>query len=171
MHSGFQARKSALSRRYRYDIGTDEASASPFRRPFEWSLGKALDSDLLDAAAQAIRGEHDFRAFAAKADKPHYRCHILLAEWELRPGDRGLSFHVEADRFLQRMVRMLVGTMTDIGLGRRPLADMTDLLGRQDNQSTSAPAPPHGLYFAAVKYPRDSYADLVKEPHAVAHLA
>ena len=171
MQSGFQARKSALSRRYRYDIGTDEASASPFRRPFEWSLGKALDPDLLEAAAQSIRGEHDFRAFAAKADKPHYRCHISLAEWQLRPGDRGLSFHVEANRFLQRMVRMLVGTMADIGLGRRPLADMTDLLRRQDNQSTSAPAPPQGLYFASVKYPRDSYADLVKEPHAVAHLA
>jgi tRNA pseudouridine38-40 synthase len=168
MQTGFHARKSALSRRYRYDIGTDEASASPFRRSFEWSLGKALDPDLLRAAAQAINGEHDFRAFAAKTDKPHYRCRIMLAEWTERPEGCGLSFHVEADRFLQRMVRMLVGTMTDIGLGRRPLREMTDLLRRQDNQSTSAPAPPQGLYFASVSYPQESYAEPAGAPHAVA---
>ena len=74
MQPGFHARKSALSRRYRYHIGLDEASASPFRRQFEWALGKPLDLELLSAAARVIRGEHDFRAFAAKTDKPHYRC-------------------------------------------------------------------------------------------------
>jgi tRNA pseudouridine38-40 synthase len=171
MHSGFHARKSALSRRYRYDIGVDEAAASPFRHPFEWALGKQLDFDLLSAAAGTLRGEHDFRAFAAKSDKPHYRCHLALSEWEIRSEGRGVSFHVEADRFLQRMVRMLVGTMVDIGLGRRPLADMAALLTRPDNRATSPPAPPEGLYFAAVTYPPDLFADVRGEPHAAAGLA
>lgn len=171
MQPGFHARKSALSRRYRYDIGLDDESASPFRRQFEWALGKPLDLHLLQAAARAIGGEHDFRAFAAKADKPHYRCRLLLSDWEPRPDGRGVSFHVEADRFLQRMVRMLVGTMVDIGLGRRPLADMAALLSRQDNQSTSPPAPPQGLYFAAVVYPPELFADPVGEPDAAAYLA
>jgi tRNA pseudouridine38-40 synthase len=170
MQPGFHARKSALSRRYRYDIGLDEASASPFRRQFEWALAKPLDVELLRSAARLIRGEHDFRGFAAKADKPHYRCRLTLAEWECRPSGRGVSFHVEADRFLQRMVRMLVGTMVDIGTGRRPLEDMMALLGRQDNQSTSSPAPPQGLYFAAAVYPPELFADPVGEPHAAAHL-
>jgi tRNA pseudouridine38-40 synthase len=169
MEPGFHARKSALSRRYRYDIGLDEASASPFRSPFEWALGKSLDLELLRAAARTVRGEHDFRAFAAKADKPHYRCHLVLAEWEMRVAGRGVSFQVEADRFLQRMVRMLVGTMVDIGLGRRPLEDMTVLLYRGDNQETSPPAPPQGLYFAAVTYPPELFAAATGEPHAAVH--
>lgn len=171
MQLGFHARKSALSRLYRYDIGLDEASASPFRHHFEWALGKPVDLELLNAAALVVRGEHDFRAFAAKTDKPHYRCRLMLAAWELRPEERGVSFHVEADRFLQRMVRMLVGTMVDIGLGRRPLGDMAALLRQHDNQNTSAPAPPQGLYFAGVTYPPELYAMATGEPRAAVHLA
>jgi tRNA pseudouridine38-40 synthase len=154
MVAGFHARKSALSRRYRYDIGTDDASASPFRRPFEWALARPLDLGALRAAAARLQGEHDFRAFAAKGEpKPHYRCRLVIAEWAARPAGTGVSFHVEADRFLHHMVRMLVGTMTDIGLGRRPLADIERLLESGDNQATSPPAPPQGLYFVAATYP------------------
>jgi tRNA pseudouridine38-40 synthase len=170
MQPGFHARKSALSRRYLYHIGLDEASASPFRRQFEWALGKPLDLGLLNAAAQVVRGEHDFRAFAAKTDKPHYRCRIIHALWSHRTGDRGVSLEIEADRFLQRMVRMLAGTMVDIGLGRRPLEDMAALLRREDNAGTSPPAPPQGLYFAAVVYPPELFADSPGEPHAALHL-
>ncbi len=171
MQLGFHARKSALSRRYRYVIGVDEASASPFRRRYEWALCRSLDFELLRAAARVIRGEHDFRAFAAKTDKPHYRCRLMVADWEERAEGRGVTFQVEADRFLQRMVRMLVGTMADIGLGRRPVGDMSALLALRDNQNTSAPAPPQGLYFAAVVYPLELFADPVGEAHAAVHLA
>lgn len=171
MHPGFHARKSALSRRYRYDIGLDDASGSPFRRPFEWALRKELDLGLLRAAASLVRGEHDFRAFAARADKPHHRCHLVLSDWEPRGEGRGVSFHVEADRFLQRMVRMLVGTMVDVGLGRRPLEDMTALLRRGDNQATSPPAPPQGLYFVAVTYPPELFVEPAGAPRAAVHLA
>ena len=68
-----------------------------------------------------------------------------------------MTFHVEADRFLQHMVRMLVGTMADVALGRRPLADMQLLLHRHDNQATSPPAPPQGLYFVAARYPASCF--------------
>lgn len=171
MQLGFHGRKSALSRRYRYDIGLDEAAASPFRRQYEWALGRQPDIELMRAAAQVIRGEHDFRAFAAKVDKPHYRCRIILADWEHRPQDRGVSFYIEADRFLQRMVRMLVGTMVDIGTARRPLEDMSSLLRRRDNTATSAPAPPQGLYFASVVYPPELFAEPAGEPHAAVRQA
>ena len=70
-----------------------------------------------------------------------------------------MSFHVEADRFLHHMVRMLVGTMVDIGLGRRPLSDIEMLLELGDNQRTSPPAPPQGLYFVRATYPGELYLD------------
>jgi tRNA pseudouridine38-40 synthase len=170
MEPGFHARKSALSRRYRYDIGTDDPAASPFRRRFEWALGRPLDIPALRAAATLLLGEHDFRAFAVKgAPKPHYLCRLTRAEWQIREGNRGVSFHVEADRFLHHMVRMLVGTMVDIGLERRPLTDIEALLERGDNAETSPPAPAHGLYFVAATYPDALYADEAEEADAAAH--
>jgi tRNA pseudouridine38-40 synthase len=80
-----------------------------------------------------------------------------------------VSFHVEADRFLHHMVRMLVGTMVDVGLDRRPLADIEMLLERGDNAETSPPAPPHGLYFVAATYPDALYVDEAEEADAAAH--
>jgi tRNA pseudouridine38-40 synthase len=167
MQPGFHARKSAISRRYRYDIGLDDAAASPFRRPFEWPLCRPLNRAALRSAARLLLGAHDFRAFAAKgAPKPHYLCRLTRAEWELRPDGRGVSFHVEADRFLHHMVRMLVGTMVDVGLERRPPGDIETLLERGDNSDTSPPAPPQGLYFVAATYPVGLYADEAEEAHA-----
>lgn len=167
MAAGFQARKSALARRYRYLIGTDELCASPFRRPYEWALGRPLDFELLQRTAAAIRGEHAFEAFAARGEpKPHYRCDIALAEWSERTGPAGVTgaeLHIEADRFLHHMVRMLVGTMVDIALGRRDESDMVRLLETTSNQQTSAPAPPEGLYFVRATYPASAYRTPARE--------
>ena len=171
MLAGFHARKSAVSRRYRYDIGTDQASASPFRLRFEWALKRPLDFALLQCAAERFRGEHDFKAFSAKGDKPHHRCRLLLSRWEHRPGALGVSYHVEADRFLHHMVRMLVGTMVDVGLGRRPIEDVDALLVREDNSETSPPAPPQGLYFTTVTYPPELFESPVEPAHAAAPLS
>jgi tRNA pseudouridine38-40 synthase len=160
MRHGFHARRSAISRRYRYDVGTDDGSASPFRRRYEWALGRALDLGALLAAAERLRGEHDFTAFSVRGQlKPHHRSRIVLSEWTERSDGRGASYHVEADRFLHHMVRMLVGTMVDIGLGRRPLTDMTTVLIRGNNHETSAPAPAEGLFFVGASYPPECYAD------------
>jgi tRNA pseudouridine38-40 synthase len=167
MKPGFHARKSALSRRYRYLLGLDHAAASPFRHPYEWAMCRPLDQAVLRAAATLLLGKHDFTAFAAKGEpKPHYRCDLSQSEWTARPEGRGLTFEVQADRFLHHMVRMLVGTMVDIGLGRRPLSDVEMLLERRDNQETSAPAPPQGLYFVEATYPLDAYSDISMETHA-----
>jgi tRNA pseudouridine38-40 synthase len=158
MRPGFHARKSARERAYRYDVGTDEAAASPFRRRWEWALGRPLDGGRLAAAATAVLGEHDFSAFAARGEpKPHYRCRLSVARWTPRPDGRGWRLEVAADRFLHHMVRMLVGTMVDAGLDRRPVADVTRLLAARDNQDTSPPAPPQGLWFVAARYDRDDY--------------
>lgn len=160
MRPDFHARRNATARRYRYDIGTDPEAGSPFRRPYEWALCRPLDLAALDAGAALIRGPHDFRAFAVKGEpKPHYRCALSLAGWEPRPDGAGVRFHVAADRFLHHMVRMLVGTMVDIALERRPVADVAALLVAGDNRETSPPAPPQGLYFVAADYPAECFAD------------
>lgn len=159
MRPGFHARRTATARQYRYVIGTDAAARSPFRRPYEWAIDRPLDVDALRAAAELLCGEHDFRGLsAAGATRSHYRCRVALAEWAPRPDARGVTFTIEADRFLHRMVRFCVGTMLDIALGRRPLADLAQLLTATDNRAASPPAPPHGLYLVAVRYPPDLYA-------------
>jgi len=164
MRPGFDARRSATGRRYRYLIGTDAAAASPFRRPYEWALpvrnGRSLDRAALESAAAALVGEHDFRGLAAAGvETAHYRCRVALAQWAPRADGMGMMFTVEADRFLHHMVRFVVGTMVDIALGRRPPADFHRLLAATDNLAASPPAPPHGLYLERVQYPRDLYAE------------
>lgn len=159
MQAGFHARRDATARRYRYVIGTDEGSRSPFRRPYEWSLGRPLDVNVLQRAAAALPGEHEFRGLAAAgAASPDYRCRVALAEWAPRTDGAGVTFTIEADRFLYRMVRFLVGVMVDIALDRRPADDMQRLLAAADNQAASPPAPPEGLYLMAVQYPNALYA-------------
>jgi tRNA pseudouridine38-40 synthase len=156
MRPGFHARKSARERVYRYVVGTDSASRSPFRRPYEWPLARPLDLGALEAAAERILGEHDFSAFAAKGTpRPHYRCRVRVASWATRRDWPGVTLDIASDRFLHHMVRMLVGTMVDIGLARREVADMERLLASMDNQDTSPPAPPEGLYFVSADYAPD----------------
>lgn len=152
---GFHARKDAIAREYRYVVGCDPAARSPFRSPFEWALGHPLDIGALTAAAQHFRGTHDFRGLsAAGQSKPHYRCSVTRSEWRPRSGGEGFTFHIEADRFLHRMVRFLVGLMVDVARDRRPMADIPRLLASTSNQEASAPAPPQGLYLLRARYPQ-----------------
>ncbi len=165
MAPGFHARKSAESRRYRYVVGTDDAAFSPFRRRYEWALGRALDPAALTASADVVRGEHSFEAYSVRGQvKPHYRCTVAESAWTFH-GMRSAEFRIEADRFLHHMVRMLVGTMVDIALGRRPPADMGRLLLAADNQETSPPAPAEGLYFVRAVYPASAYLTPDQELH------
>jgi tRNA pseudouridine38-40 synthase len=147
------ARRSALSRSYRYDVGLDASCRSPFRSRVEWGLGRPLDLDAMRLAATELPGEHDFRAFMVTGEpKPHYRCRIASAEWTPL-GTAAVRFTVSADRFLHHMVRMLVGTLVDIGLGRRPESDMAHLLIQANNDATSPPAPAAGLSFVSADFP------------------
>lgn len=165
MASGFHARRSAETRRYRYVVGTDDTAFSPFRRRYEWALGRALDGPALLAAAARIRGTHSFEAYSVRGQvKPHYRCTVVESAWSF-DGMRSAEFTIEADRFLHHMVRMLVGTMVDIALGRRDPGDMERLLGTVDNQDTSPPAPPEGLYFVRARYPAAAYLTPHQELH------
>lgn len=156
MKAGFHARTCAVSRRYRYVIGTDPGSRSPFRCRYEWALGCGLDGAALHRAAGMLVGEHDFTAFSVRSSaREHRRCRILTSRWTERSEHRGFELELAADRFLHHMVRMLVGTMVDIALARRPAADFAALLDRSSapGTRTSPPAPPEGLFFVEAAYP------------------
>ncbi len=154
----FHPRRSATRRRYRYLVGTDESARSPFRRRFEWALGRPLEAELLHHEAASLLGEHTFRAFAVAHTAPiddHHRCVIHHAAWTEREG--GWVFEVTANRFLHHMVRFLVGTMVEIAQGRRASGTIARLLAAPDNTDTSAPAPAQGLSLHEVTYPTDLY--------------
>ncbi len=158
MAPAFHARFKAVSRSYRYLVGTDDDAESPFRSQRELVWRKQTDRGLLDAAAASIEGNHCFRGFAVKGTAPEtddHRCIVERAEWVERTG--GLAFAIKANRFLHHMVRFLVGTMLDIASGKRPIDVMTTLLETGDNAHVSPPAPAHGLYLERVEYPRELY--------------
>lgn len=158
MTEEFHPRYSAVSRSYSYFVGTDDLASSPFRRTTELVRTRPLDLDRMSEAARAIEGEHCFRAFAVKGTAPErdeHRCTVSRAAWRRREG--GLVFDIQADRFLHHMVRFLVGTMLDIGEGRRAASVMADLLTQEDNSEVSPPAPAHALFLERVEYPKDLY--------------
>jgi len=158
MRADFHARYSAVARRYRYYVGTDEEADSPFRRRTEFAVRRPLDRGALDAAGRQLVGDHSFRAFAVQGTAPpddDHRCDVHAARWLDRPG--GVLFEIEANRFLHHMVRFLVGTMLDMATGRRPVDDLAALLAAPDNRRVSPPAPAHALFLEAVAYPSDLY--------------
>ena len=160
MRPEFHARYSAVSRRYAYYIGTDDAAHSPFRRRTEYPVTFSLDHDVLRTSALHIVGQHSFRAFAVKGTAPEgdaHRCDVQIARWDERADAGGLVFEIEANRFLHHMVRFLVGTMLDMASGRRPVDDMAELLRSEDNTDVSPPAPANALFLDAVRYPAELY--------------
>ncbi len=167
MADGFHARFSATARQYRYLVGTDLDAGSPFRYNREWPLRREPSRDLLDQEAADVLGDHSFRAFAVKGTAPEdddHRCQVHLCRWETRQG--GIALVVSANRFLHHMVRFLVGTMVEVGTGRRPPGAIRTLLDADVNRDVSPPAPACGLYLERVTYPAHLY--LAAPPSAAA---
>jgi tRNA pseudouridine38-40 synthase len=144
---GFDARRDALSRTYRYRV-LARSTPSPFeeRRALWWS--RPLDRAALDECAAALVGTHDFTAFTP-TDTEHVRFErdVMRAEWVDEPGDV-LAFWIEADTFMRHMVRVLVGTMLE---GVEP-DRFAELLEGRPRSRAGATAPAHGLYLESVAY-------------------
>nr|WP_205864180.1 tRNA pseudouridine(38-40) synthase TruA [Planosporangium mesophilum] len=153
----FDARFSALSRRYAYRVTDAPYGADPLRRHDTLAWPRPLDLEALNAAAAGLRGEHDFAAFCRRKENATTVRAIDRLDWRRDP-DGVLVATVQADAFCQAMVRSLVGAMLASGEGRRDAGWPASLLSRRERASEVTVAPPHGLTLVAVAYPQDPHA-------------
>ena len=143
----FHARYSALSRRYLYRIALRPVV---LLRDWSWHPGVSMDLDLFQSELHSVLGDQDFVNFSVpRDDGKHTRCRLLRADIE-RSG-KFLHIRVEADRFLHRMVRSLIGAAYDVARGKRKAGFMREILeDRFQGQRTWAP--PQGLCLEKVQY-------------------
>jgi tRNA pseudouridine38-40 synthase len=148
---GFDARRDATSRAYAYRVLT-RRSRSAFERRVALHWPHRLDLDSLSACARALTGEHDFTAFTpTETDHVRFERVVLAAAW-VRTDPALLEFRIEADAFMRNMIRVLVGTMLEVGGGRRPVEAFIELLGGRPRAQAGVTAPPHGLHFLGAGY-------------------
>jgi tRNA pseudouridine38-40 synthase len=147
----FHARFSATGKVYAYNIFLGDAD--PFTRPFAWAIGKPLDVEAMKAATKALRGKHDFRAFSALNGPPKDDTVRDLSRFELvRRGPR-VRITAEADGFMYKMVRSLVGGLVSVGEGKLSPAQLGQILQSRQRTSLVQTAPPQGLFLVKVLYP------------------
>ena len=150
----FDARFSALFRRYEYRVSDAPYGVEPLWRQDTLAWPRPLDLGLLNEAAAGLVGEHDFAAFCRRKEHGTTIRAISDLAWRRAPDGR-LVATVQADAFCQAMVRSLVGAMLAVGDGRRPPAWPASLLSRRERAGGVVVAPAHGLTLVAVGYPED----------------
>ena len=159
----FHARHNAIAKRYRYLI-SNNFYHSPFTINKSWQIGQTLNIDMMKQVAEVLKGKHDFSAFRSSncsslntikdireisIGKSHYQNYILQIE-------------IEANSFLQHMVRIITGTLVEAALARLSCADVKKALNKGDRNLAGRTAPAHGLYSLKVIYP-DGLVDWPQE--------
>jgi tRNA pseudouridine38-40 synthase len=116
-----------------------------------WEVLYSLNIDEMVKATEHIKGEHDFSSFCvAESAKENNVCRVIDTTWE-QSGD-GLTFKIEANRFLHTMVRSLVGTLVEVARGYFSVADFVHIMKAKDRRKAGPTAPACGLYLISVRY-------------------
>lgn len=150
VEDGFDARGDAKSRSYLYRV-LARSPPSPFEQNRALWWPHRIDLEALEACAAALSGNHDFTAFTpTQTDHVRFDRDVQAASWNLDGSI--LSFRIIADAFMRNMVRVLVGTMLEVGGGRRTLDSFLKLLVGAPRIDAGDTAPPHGLYLESVSY-------------------
>lgn len=152
----FDARSSAVARRYRYSVW-NHPEPDPFTARLAWHVEAPLSLPALRLACDPLIGEHDFATFCRRPKRRDGTEASLVrrvteAAWHDDGGGR-LRFEIEASAFCHQMVRSIVGTMVAVGLGRMAAGDVRGALAARDRSRAGNLAPPHGLTLWTVRYP------------------
>ncbi|HHS89568.1 MAG TPA: tRNA pseudouridine(38-40) synthase TruA [Rhodobacteraceae bacterium] len=161
----FHARFSAVSRCYRYVILNRSTPRALLARRVTW-VYHALDVEPMAEAARFLLGEHDFSSFRAAGCQAKSPVRTVESVAVTRSGDF-VYLDIRANAFLHHMVRNMAGVLIDIGKGDRPVDWVPELLEKRDRKVGGVTAPPQGLYFAGVTYPRQHGIDVT--PPAVVY--
>jgi tRNA pseudouridine38-40 synthase len=158
---GFSARFSATARSYRYAVWNDP-SPHPLLARSSWHVPQPLDLGAMNAASQWLLGEHDFSSFCRRPKpaegmaEPSLVRRLQVARWdrsdEATWGPGLLQFEISATSFCHQMVRSIVGTLIDVGRGRRAVESIPATLAALDRNAAGTVAPPTGLVLFAVDY-------------------
>ena len=158
----FHARFGATAKTYRYRIYNADVM-SPFERQYAWHVFGPLDVEAMDAAARSLEGRHDFAAFQTASGTRRTtertvtrsrvtRTNLFTTEDPEEKGGDLIVYEITGDGFLRHMVRAIVGTLVDIGRGRRPSDEMRDVLASCDRGRAGPTAPAGGLFLVGVEY-------------------
>jgi tRNA pseudouridine38-40 synthase len=153
----FDARFSATWRQYRYHVW-NSPSPNPLEARTSWHVHKPLELWAMNAAGDPLVGEHDFSSFCRKpkVDEgdavPSMVRRVLALGWTRVDDSPMLRFEVRATSFCHQMVRSIVGTMVEVGLGRLTAGDVMAILRARDRSAAGTVAPPHGLVLWEVGY-------------------
>ena len=150
----FHARYSATSKLYEYRI-LARLHRSALHRGRAWHVRRPLDLDAIRQAARHLIGRHDFTSFQSlPTDVTQATCE--MKRLELNDDSPWLIISVEADRFLRQMVRVIVGTLVEVGHGKRRAEAMATTLAAKDRGAAGITAPAHGLYLMRGDYANDA---------------
>ncbi|MGC8989608.1 MAG: tRNA pseudouridine(38-40) synthase TruA [Verrucomicrobiia bacterium] len=155
--SNFHARFSAAGKQYRYYIWNHPAM-NPLLRHTAWHVPRPLDIAAMRAAAKQFVGRHDFRAMSSNPGYNRRSTVRRVRRCEVQKRGRLLTVIVEADGFLHKMCRGIVGTLVQIGLGRFAPSDVSRILAGRDRRLAGMTAPAHGLVLWRVTYPKSKNA-------------
>lgn len=149
VHEDLHARFSATSRSYEYLITRRK---NPFARHRMWEYRETLDLDAMNGAAACLKSYQDFTSFSkSNTDTNTNDCDVTHASWETN-GDV-LRFEITANRFLRNMVRAIVGTTFEVGLGKMNIDDFKAVIEAKDRSRAGLSVPAHGLYLIQINYP------------------
>ena len=147
----FDARFSAVARRYSYVIHNVPTRSALLRQRVAW-VRQPLDAEAMHAAAQALVGERDFSSFRAAGCQARHPVREVQRVSVRRQGDMVL-IDIQANAFLHHMVRNIAGSLIKVGLGERPTEWIAELLAMRDRTQAAETAPAAGLYFVTAVYP------------------
>lgn len=148
--AGFDARRSATWRRYRYQVD-NRPVGSPFLAATAWHVEAPLDLAAMRLACDPLIGEHDFSSFCRRPPQGSLVRRVHDARWD-DAGDGLLRFEIAASSFCHQMVRSVVGTLVEMGLGKRRPGEMSGIIRARDRRAAGQLAPPHGLCLWEVGY-------------------